>query len=462
MSKATHIRFAIAVFTVFALCSIATAQGTRPNIVVFLVDDMGRHDCGFMGGKEVRTPHIDKLAAAGATLDAFYVQPLCSPTRAAFLTGRYPMRYGLQSGVVKPWARYGLPLEERTLADDLKVVGYATGIYGKWHLGHFQPEYLPTQRGFTAQYGHYNGALDYFTHKREGGHDWHKNDEPDYDEGYATDLIGKNAARFVTDNAGKRPFFLYVPFNGVHSPYQPPKDGADAYPNLKGNRQNYAAMLTSVDAAIGEIVAAVDKAGVRDNTLFIFTSDNGGPSPGRITDNGKYRGGKGGLYEGGVRVAAFATWDGHIPAGATVTEPIHIVDLRPTIDILCGAKPLGDLPLDGMDISHTVASGAASPHDVILLNSTPAVTAIRAGDWKLIAKKHQNARRKRARKGDPSIELYNLADDPYEKENLADKNREKVKELQKKLNQFASEAAPPKSKPMPKGFKAPTIWGEAG
>jgi arylsulfatase A-like enzyme len=318
------------------------------------------------------------------------------------------------------------------------------------------------QRGFTTQYGHYNGALDYFTHKREGGHDWHKNDEPNYDEGYATDLIGKNAAQFVSDNAGKRPFFLYVPFNGVHSPYQPPKGGADDYPNMKGNRQNYAAMLTSVDAAIGEIVAAVDKAGVRNNTLFLFSSDNGGPSPGQITDNGKYRGGKGGLYEGGVRVAAFATWNGHIPAGSTVTAPVHIVDMRPTLDALCGAKPLGELPLDGMNVSDTVASGADSPHDVILLNSTPSVTAIRAGDWKLIAKTPENARRRRARKAEPSLELYNLADDPYEKENVADANPEKVTELRKGLAQLASEAAPPKAKPMPKNFKAPAIWGEAG
>jgi arylsulfatase A-like enzyme len=446
------------------------AHAERPNVVYFLVDDLGREDCGFMGGKEIKTPHIDKLAAAGARLDAFYVQPLCSPTRAALLTGRYPMRQGLQVGVVKPWAKYGLPLEERTLADDLKAAGYATGIFGKWHLGHFAPEYLPLQRGFTRQYGHYNGALDYFTHLRDGGFDWHEDDKPCHDEGYSTELIGQHAAQFVADNAGKQPFFLYVPFNAVHAPYQPPKGGVDAYPDLKGQRRNYAAMLTAVDDAIAEVVAAVEKAGVRDNTLFIFSSDNGGPAPGRITDNGKYRGGKGGVYEGGVRVAACAAWGGHIPAGSTVTEPMHVVDWRPTLLKLCDAKATGDLPMDGLNIWPTLTAGAKSPHEAILLNTTPAVGAVRAGDWKLVvhsddAGERGRAGRRRAQAKRPApgtVELFNLNDDPHEEHNLASEQPGKVKELERVLEHFAEEAMPPKAGPQPKDYKAPKVWGEFG
>ncbi|MCC6492519.1 MAG: arylsulfatase [Pirellulales bacterium] len=449
---------------VLMLCAAAApaalAEPARPNVVYFLVDDMGREDCGFMGGQEIKTEHIDRLAAAGARLDAFYVQPLCSPTRAALLTGRYPMRHGLQVGVVKPWAQFGLPLNERTLADDLQVAGYATGIFGKWHLGHVAPEYLPTRRGFTRQYGHYNGALDYFTHERDGGFDWHENDQICRDEGYTTALIGEHAARFIADRAGKQPFFLYVPFNGVHAPYQPPEGGAAAYPHLKGDRRNYAAMLTAVDQAVGAVVDAVDEAGLRDDTLFIFSSDNGGPAPGRITDNGDYRGGKGGLYEGGVRVAAFATWAGSIPAGTIVTEPMHIVDWRPTLQQLCGAAPAGDLPMDGRDIWPTLTAAAPSPHDVILLNTAPQAGAVRAGDWKLIVKRREGEGP--GRRGQKNVELYNLRDDPFEKSNLARQHPEKVRELRQALSEFAQQAVPPKAQPQPESFAAPEVWGEFG
>src|SRR5262245_21349742 len=257
------------------------AAADRPNVVVILADDLGRHDCGFMGGTQIKTPHLDRLAAAGARLDAFYVQPLSSPTRAALLTGRYPMRHGLQVGVVRPWAQHGLPLDERTLPQALKDAGYATAIVGKWHLGHFAPEYLPTRRGFDHQYGHYNGALDYFTHIRDGGFDWHRDDKVSRDEGYSTHLLGKEAARLVREHGGKQPLFLYVAFNAVHAPHQVPEEYTKPYAALKGVRQTYAGMLAALDEAVGQIVAAVDEQGLRDNTLFVFSSDNGGPQPGR-------------------------------------------------------------------------------------------------------------------------------------------------------------------------------------
>lgn len=455
------LRLAFALMLVFAAC--VQAQD-KPNIIFILADDLGRHDCGFMGGP-VKTPNLDKLATAGAKLDAFYVQPVCSPTRAAFMTGRYPMRHGLQVGVVRPWAQYGLPLEERTIAQALKEAGYATGVVGKWHLGHFEPAYLPTQRGFDFQYGHYNGALDYFTHMRDGGFDWHKNDKVNKDEGYSTHLIGTAAAGFVTENAGKKPFFLYVPFNAVHSPHQVPESYTKPYENLKGERKTYAGMLAAMDESVGKIVGAVDKAGVRKNTLFIFSSDNGGPAPGRVTDNGPYRAGKATLYEGGVRVVAFATWDNHIKAGSTVTEPMHMVDWYPTLIKLAGGKSEQKLAVDGRDIWPTITQGKSSPHDVILLNTTPQTGAVRAGDWKLVARNGDDdpdapAPKKKKNDGKESIELFNLKDDPYEKTNLVDKNPEKVKELQAHLAGFAKQAVAPKSKPQPKGFVTPKVWGE--
>jgi arylsulfatase A-like enzyme len=440
-----------------------SAAADRPNVVFFLADDLGREDCGFMGGKEIKTPHLDKLAAAGTKLDAFYVQPVCSPTRAALMTGRYPMRHGLQVGVVRPWAQYGLPLEERTLAQALKEAGYATAIVGKWHLGHHAPEYLPTRRGFDRQYGHYNGALDYFTHDRDGGHDWHRDDKASRDEGYATHLLAKEAAAFVAEAAGKKPFFLYVPFNAVHAPHQVPPEYLKPYPNLQGERQKYAGMLAAMDEAVGQVVAAVEKAGVRKDTLFVFSSDNGGPAPGKVTDNGKYRAGKATLYEGGVRVAAFATWDGRVPAGATVTEPLHIVDWYPTLVRLCGAKAEQPLPVDGRDLWPTLTEKKPSPHDAILLNTTPNNGAVRAGDWKLVvsagADDPDGAAPKKAA-GKASVELFDLKADPFEKANLADKHPDKVKELRAVLDGFANAAVPPKTRPKPAGFVVPKVWGE--
>jgi arylsulfatase A-like enzyme len=446
---------------------VSPALADPPNVVLILADDLGRQDCGFMGGTTIKTPHLDRLAAAGAKLDAFYVQPVCSPTRAALMTGRYPMRHGLQVGVVRPWAQHGLPLEERMLPQALKDAGYATAICGKWHLGHFRPEYLPTRRGFDRQYGHYNGALDYFTHVRDGGFDWHKDDRECRDEGYTTHLIAREACAFVAGTAKKKPFFLYVPFNAVHAPHQVPAKYTETYGELKGDRKLYAGMLAAMDEAVGQIVAAVEKAGVRDNTLFLFSSDNGGPAPGRITDNGPYRAGKGTLYEGGVRVAAFATWDGRIKPGSVVTEPIHIVDWYPTLLRLAGASPEQKLPIDGRDAWGTMAEGKPSPHEDILLNAAPGGGAIRAGKWKLVLNSggddpDGNPAKKKKKAATAAVELYDLAADPYEKTNLAGSKPDVVKDLRARYDTYAKQAVPPKSRPKPADFVSPRVWGEPG
>ena len=181
------------------LSAVYAAQLSPPHIVILLADDLGWGDVGYHGSR-IHTPNIDNLAKNGTRLNQFYVQPVCSPTRGALLTGRYPMRLGLQCGVVRPWAQHGLSLDERTLPTALKEIGYQTAIVGKWHLGHSQPEFLPLQRGFDQQYGHYNGALDYFTHIRDGGFDWHQNDTRNDDEGYATELIAAEAVRVIAEH----------------------------------------------------------------------------------------------------------------------------------------------------------------------------------------------------------------------------------------------------------------------
>ena len=396
----------------------------------------------------IKTPNLDKLARGGATLDQYYVQPVCSPTRAAFLTGRYPFRYGFQTGVVRPWANYGLSLEERLLPQALKEANYQTAITGKWHLGHVKADYLPTKRGFDQQYGHYNGALDYFTHVRDGGFDWHRNDKVSRDEGYATTLIGNEAARVIRQRDKAKPLFLYVPFNGVHSPLQVPESYLAKYPDLKGNRKIYAAMITALDDAVGEIVEAVESENIAGSTLIVFSSDNGGTNPGKLSDSGPLRGGKYTVYEGGVRVAAFATWPGKIKPGSSIQAPIHICDWYPTLVNLTGAPKEQKLAVDGMDILPLLTGEGSAPEREIILNAAPDEGAIRAGDWKLVIHKKRGP------------ELYNLASDPSEKKDLSAQEPEKVKQLKARYDHHAAEAVPPKAGPDPAGFKSPAIWGE--
>jgi arylsulfatase A-like enzyme len=471
-------KFPVVLFLILAVVAPSIAApatesaALRPNIVFILSDDHGWADVGWHS-PEIKTPHLDRLAAAGAKLEQFYVQPVCSPTRAAFLTGRYPMRHGLQIGVVRPWAQYGLPLEERTLPQMLKAAGYTTAIVGKWHLGHYDPAYLPTRRGFDHQYGHYNGNIDYYTHERDGGLDWHRDDRVNHDEGYSTHLIAREAVRLIKEKSADQPLFLYVPFNAVHSPHQVPEHYKKPYAALAEPRRTYAGMVAAEDEAVGQIVAALEAKGIRQNTLIVWSSDNGGPSPGRVTSNGPLRAGKGTLYEGGVRVCAFATWDGHIKPGSTVDAPLHMVDWYPTLARLAGASLEQKLPLDGRDAWAAIAAGAPSPHDAILLNTTPTSGAIRMGEWKLVLNGSANdsedaensaptaaKKSKKKKSADESVELFNLARDPYEKTNLAATQPAKVAELRARYATFAAQAVAPKVQPRDPAFQVPKIWGE--
>ncbi len=449
----------------FTVATPAKAETTKPNVIYLLADDLGGNDVGWRN-PAIKTPNLDKLANSGAKLDQYYVQPVCSPTRAAFLTGRYPFRYGFQTGVVKPWAQYGLPLEERTLPQALKEAGYQTAITGKWHLGHFQPEYLPTRRGFDHQYGHYNGALDYFTHVRDGGFDWHKDDKENRDEGYSTELVGNEAARLIRERDKAKPLFLYVPFNGVHSPHQVPERYLSLYPDLEGNRKIYAAMITALDDAVGTIAKAIESENLSENTLIVFSSDNGGPNPRKLSDNGALRNGKGSVYEGGVRVAAFATWPGKIKPGSSIQAPIHIADWYPTLVKLTGAPSEQKLPLDGRDISGVLTNGETPADREILINTNPRNGAIRIGDWKLVLNGSRvddedgDGKEKNPAAKEERVELFNLAEDISEKNDLSASQPEKVKQLRERYQALASQAVEPKSKPKARGFEAPAIWGQ--
>ena len=431
----------------------------KPNVILIVADDLGWGDVGYHESR-IETPHLDALAQRGVRLEEFYVQPVCSPTRGALMTGRYPIRLGLQCGVVRPWAEHGLPLDEKTLPDSLRDAGYRTAIVGKWHLGHVSRDYLPTSRGFDLQYGHYNGALDYFTHLRDGGHDWHRNDQPNYDEGYSTDLIGRAASRIIEEHNAAEPLFLYVPFNAPHTPLQAPEKWMEKYSNFKQkNRQTYAAMVSCMDDAIGRIIAAADRHLPQENTLIFFCSDNGGIP--RLGSNGQLRAGKGTLYEGGVRVPAMAAWRDTLRPGEVVREPLHVVDLYPTLLTLAGVEARdSSKPLDGRNAWPTIANGQPSPHETILMNVTPFQGAIRSGNWKLVHNGHVAANAT-APSPENKWELFDLSTDPTESTDVHRQRPRIFDRLKAELSKFAETASKPNIPPNrpPVGFKSPKVWG---
>lgn len=412
-----------------------------PNIVFILVDDLGYGECGFNGGMEIKTPQIDQLAKSGAILENNYVQPVCSPTRACLLTGRYPTRTGVYS-IITPGAKWGLPLNESTLANALKEIGYHTAITGKWHLGEFEKAYQPNARGFDVQYGHFFGSIDYFDHSRNGQLDWYRNGILLKEDGYSTHLIANEACRIIETNNKNKPLFLYIPFNGVHAPYQVPEQYTKQYQNIKGNRQKLAGMLSAVDEAIGKIIIAIDKAGMRENTLIIFSSDNGAPPPG---DNTPLRDFKATVYEGGIKGAAFVNWPGQVPAGIHITEPMHIVDWYPTLINLAGGKIKQSNNIDGKDVWPMITQNKKSPHDAILTvsNRGPVISALRMDNWKLILlNSDSNSQKNKAFSKYESVALFNLLDDPSEKKNLANQFPERIQMMQKRLAEMLKDAAP--------------------
>ena len=416
----------------------------KPNIVYLLIDDMGYADCGFQGGKDIRTPMIDQLASQGTIIESLYVQPVCSPTRSTLMTGRYPTHTGVYS-IVRPNAPWGLPLAEQMLPQALQGAGYTTAICGKWHLGEFETAYKPTQRGFDHQYGHFFGAIDYFTHKRGATVDWYRDDKPLAEEGYSTHLVAKEAVKLIRQQPADKPLFLYVPFNGIHAPHQVPASYKELYAALPEPRRSIAGMLAAVDEAIGQITKAIEEKGLTKNTIILFHSDNGGPGPGKATMNTPLRAGKGTIYEGGVRTKGFIKWPDKIAAGATIKEPMHTVDWYPTLTKLVGAKVDQKLPLDGMDVWPMLTSNAKSPHEAILLHgTTPGNAAIRMGDWKLLlnASEVDAEEATDVAKMSGKMELYNLTEDVSEKNNLAAEKPEKVKELRAKLNEMLKDAVP--------------------
>uniref|UniRef100_B8HPF9 Sulfatase n=1 Tax=Cyanothece sp. (strain PCC 7425 / ATCC 29141) TaxID=395961 RepID=B8HPF9_CYAP4 len=425
--------------------AVAQQSSQPPHILFIMSDDQGWKDVGFHGS-DIRTPNLDQLAKTGARLEQYYSQPMCTPSRAALLTGRYPHRYGLQTLVIPSAGKYGLPTDEYLLPQALKEAGYETAIVGKWHLGHADPKYWPRQRGFDYQYGPLLGEIDYFTHSAHGKVDWYRNNQLIKEEGYVTTLLGQDAVKLIEKHNPKTPLFLYLAFTAPHAPYQAPQKYLDQYKTIADpNRRAYAAMITAMDDQIGQVVAALEKRGMRNNTLIVFQSDNGGPRSAQFTgevdtsggtipaDNGPYRDGKASLYEGGTRVVALANWPGKIQPGTVVNHPIHIVDMYPTLTGLASVSVGKNKPLDGLNIWPALSEAKPSPRSQVVYDIEPFRAALSQEDWKLVWKATLPSR----------LELFNLSQDVSEQTNLAEQNPEIVSRLKQQIEVLSRDAVLP-------------------
>lgn len=444
--------FLTAVAVWFGVAAGTAAAADKPNIVVILADDLGNADVGYRGSK-IKTPNIDALAKGGVRLESYYGLPLCTPARAALMTGRFPMRHGLQTLVIFPSHKYGLPTDEKTLPQALKEVGYQTAMVGKWHLGHANKKYWPQNRGFDHFYGNVVGEVDYFTKDRGGIIDWQRNGAFLKEEGYYTHQIGNEAVGLIEKHDTSKPLFLYFASLAAHAPYQAPKEEIDAYKDVFPDEQHriYAAMVSVLDKQVGRIVAALEKRGMRENTLIFFTTDNGGATSALFAtgarspeereksggvalgqnppcSNSPFSGGKGSLKEGGVRLPAIVNWPAKLKP-AVVHEPLHHVDIMPTLLAYAGGAGSPDHPFDGKDARAAIAQGKPSPHEDILINVEAFRGAIRKGNWKLI----------KVALLPNKIELYDLSKDPGEKENIADKNSDVVQDLDARLTNYAKQ-----------------------
>ena len=434
----------LAAALVSRVISPAQADATRPpNIVYIMADDLGWKDVGFHGS-DIETPVLDGLAAGGARFDEFYAQPMCTPSRAAFLTGRYPLRYGLQSGVIPSGGSYGLATDEYLLSQLLKDNGYETALVGKWHLGHGKTEYWPRQRGFDHFYGALVGEIDHYKHASHGVKDWYRGNRPLDEAGYDNTLFGKEAARLVHNLDGRKPLFLYLAFTAPHAPFQAPEEYVKRYAHIADEqRRLYAAMVTAMDDAVGHVMKALEDKGIRDDTLIVFQSDNGGVRSALFAgeskvgdnlpaDNGPYRDGKGTLYEGGTRVVGFMNWPGHIKPGV-VQGLSHVVDMYPTLAAVAGAKPERNKPLDGLNLWPAISQGTRTPRQEVVYNVDPTAGAVREGDMKLVWTAGLPGK----------VELFDLATDPGETTNVADQNPEVVKKLQARITALSQEMETP-------------------
>jgi len=429
-------------FLISSLCCAGCAikkpennSGQKPNIVIILADDLGYGDVGFHGS-DIQTPHLDRLAEKGVQLDQFYACPMCTPTRAGLMTGRYPIRFGLMRAVIPPQREFGMPPEEFTIAEMLAEAGYKhRGIVGKWHLGHRQKKWLPTNQGFTFYEGCLNGAVDYFTQIRNGERDWHENEKPSKKEGYSSDLIGNASLEFINSVPKNEPFFLYVPFTAPHTPFQAKQEDIAKYPNRIGEKKTYAAMVDCMDQNIGRIIESIKYRGQLKNTFILFFSDNGGVKD--VANNKPLRGSKLTVYQGGINVVAAAHWPaGNISGGKIINERMGYIDVLPTLMQVVGYNKKPQNKLDGVNVLDGIKGKKTGDRKWFTYldqsNKKMEELAINTNNWKLVWRRNAPDNTNPSE----SIKLFNIGDDTAESVDLSEQNPSIAESLKVEIEKF--------------------------
>lgn len=479
------LRWPLAVLWVLVSSSVLAAQ--KPNIIVMVADDLGWSDVGYHGG-DIDTPSLDRLAKEGVQLDRFYTTPICSPTRAALMTGRDPIRLGVAYGVIMPWDTTGIHPDEHFMPQSFEAAGYQTAMVGKWHLGHAQMTYHPNNRGFQHFYGHLHTEVGFYPpFANQGGKDFQLNGQSIDDQGYESYLLADEVSRYIRERDSGKPFFLYMPFIAPHTPLDAPQELQDKYKDINTDlkparsgptddtrqlsklmmrpsaRPMYAAVVDGMDQAVGRVLKTLDDEGIAENTLVLFFSDNGGAaySVGGA-DNAPLRGGKGETYEGGIRVVSVVRWPKGLQPGGKMDSIMTAMDVFPTLAEAAGIKPQNRRKFDGHSLWPAISSGRKMPRNKLVLfgSETPIygqffLTAFN-DDWKLVQQIEQNQLTTTV-----TNQLFKISEDPYEYNNLASQYPEVVSKLSAEImewrslypiNGTRSHLVPPP------GWRAPKDW----
>lgn len=475
-------------FFLFAFAAHLSAA-EKPNVIVIVADDLGWNDVGYHGG-DIETPALDRLAKEGMQLDRFYTTPICSPTRAALMTGRDPMKLGIAYGVIMPWDTNGVHPDEHFMPQSFKAAGYQTAMVGKWHLGHAQQSYHPNERGFDHFYGHLHTEVGFYPpFSNQGGKDFQRNGVSIDDEGYETYLLADEVTRYIRERDTEKPFFVYMPFIAPHTPLDAPKDLQEKYKDINtdlqparsfwtdfsrqsskmrgrpSSRPMYAAVVDGMDQAINQVLNTLDDQGIADDTIVLFMSDNGGAAfePGGA-DNVPLRGGKGETFEGGIRVISLIRWPENIPAGEKMAQIMSVMDVFPTLAQAADIPAKNRRPFDGRSMWPAINQGKRQPREDFLFFTSEIpltghfnFTAFN-DDWKLVQEVKQGHIETKV-----TNYLFKINEDPYEHKNLADKHPKKVAELSQKILDWRAYHPINGLRGMvvaPPGWRAPLDWAD--